>query len=48
MAFRVGLFLAFLQCVSLVSMGFFSLSETMVVTLFLHYFCKTTKLYIYF
>ena len=27
---------------------FFSLSETMIVTLFLHCFCKITKLYIYF
>lgn len=28
--------------------GLFSLSETMIVTLFLRSFCKATKLYIYF
>ena len=37
MAFRVGLFLAFSQCVLWGSTGFFfSLSKTLVVTLLLH------------
>ena len=47
MAFHGGLSLAF-RNVSIGIDGLFSLSETLVATLFLNYFCKATKLYIYF